>query len=144
MKVKDIMTRQVEMAQSDVMVEEAAKKMKLHDIGVLPVQEKNQIIGVITDRDIVIRTIADGLNPKITTVRKVMTSQVVCCSENEDVEEAAKLMENKQIHRLVVLNSENKPVGILSVSDIAVKSNDSHLTWEVMEKICEPAMQHQR
>jgi CBS domain-containing protein len=139
MKVKEVMTKKIEMIRSDAMVSEATRLMKSLDVGVLPVQETNKLIGVITDRDVVCRVIAAGRDAKITSVKEVMTPEVFSCSEDEDIEEAAKLMEEKRVHRLMVLNDQNKPVGIFTLSDIAVKACDEHLSWEVLEKICEPA-----
>jgi len=137
MKVKEIMSTKVEMIQSNSTIIEAAKKMMSKDIGVLPVQEETRIVGIITDRDIIVRAIAANLDPKTTKVSKIMSRQVSSCSQDEEVEDAAKIMETKQIHRLIVLDSDNKPVGIFSVGDIAMKTSDEHLTWEVMEKISE-------
>ncbi len=139
MKVKEVMTKKVEMIRPDATISEAARMMKSLDIGILPVQEANKLTGIITDRDIVCRAIAAGKDPKTTLVKNAMTPEVFCCSEDEDIEEAAKLMEEKRVHRLIVLDDQNKPVGIFTLSDIAVKACDEHLSWEVLEKICEPA-----
>lgn len=142
MQVSEIMTRQIETIHSDSMVGQAAKKMKSLDVGVLPVQERDQVVGVITDRDIVVRVIAKDRDPRTTQVSKVMTREVICCSEQESVEEAAKIMEDKRIHRLIVLGSDNKPIGIFTLSDLAVKARNEHLTWEIFERIAEPACPH--
>jgi len=96
-------------------------------------------VGVITDRDIVVRVIAEKLNPQNNPVSKAMTTDIVCCSEDMDMEDAAKMMEDKQVHRLLVLGNDNTISGILSISDIAKKMHDEHLLYEVLEKICEPA-----
>jgi len=139
MKVKEVMTKEIETIRPDATIHEAARTMKSLNVGILPVQETNKLTGIITDRDIVCRTIAVGKDPKTTLVKNVMTPEVFCCSEEEDIEEAAKLMEEKRVHRLIVLDDQNKPVGIFTLSDIAVKACDEHLSWEVLEKICEPA-----
>lgn len=139
MQVKQIMTRGVEMIDGDATIMEAAMKMGSLDVGALPVNQKDKIIGVVTDRDIVIRAVGKGWDPQQIQVSKIMTSEVCCCSENETLDEAAHMMEEKQLHRLVVLDSQNKPVGILSLADLAVKNTDEHLTWEVLEQISEPA-----
>ena len=72
-------------------------------------------------------------------VKDITTSDVCCCFEDDDIHEAAKMMEEKSFHRLLVVNSNNEPVGFVSLSDFAVKSQDEHLTYEVLERISEPA-----
>ena len=139
MQVKQIMTRGVEMIDGDATIMEAAMKMSSLDVGALPVTKKDKIIGVLTDRDITIRAVAKGWDPQQIQVSKIMTSEVCCCSENETLDEAAHMMEEKQLHRLIVLDAQNKPVGILALADLAVKNTDEHLTWEVLEQISEPA-----
>ena len=139
MLVKEIMTKHVEMISSDSTVADAAKKMECFDIGILPVTEGSKIVGVLTDRDIVIRTLATERDPQKTSVIQVMTHKVFWCSLNDTVEEAAREMEKRQVHRLVVMSETNQPIGIISVSNLARKAHNEHLTCEVMEKICEPA-----
>jgi predicted transcriptional regulator len=142
MKVKDMMTRQVAMVRSNTPIDEVAKKMKSFDANVLLVQEGDKIVGVITDREIVIRATAENLDPKTTPVNKIMTAKVASCSEEEDVEEAVKLMEDRQARTLIVLNSDNKPVGVFSPCDFVVKAGNERLTWEVFGQIREPARQN--
>lgn len=139
MKVKEIMTEGIEMVRSSSMICEAAKKMKEFDINALPVQEKNNIVGVVTRRDIIVRGIAEDIDPKTTSVRQIMSFELACCNENESIEEAAKMMEERHVHRLLILDDQNNPVGILSLGDLAVKSHNEHLAWEVLERISEPA-----
>ncbi len=139
MQVKDIMTRNVEMINPQATVTKAAQKMQCFDIGVIPVSEGNKVIGMVTGRDIVMRTVAEGRDPQRTTVREIMTQKVHCCSQDESIDQAAQIMEEKHIHRLVVCDQNNLPVGMLSLADFAVKSRNEHLTWEVLEKVCEPA-----
>jgi CBS domain-containing protein len=112
--------------------------MKSFDIGVLPVKQKKKIVGMITDRDIVTRVIAKKMDPQSTKVNEAMSREVAFCSEEDEVEMAAKMMEEKQIHRLLVLGSDHNMAGMLSVADLACKARDEHLTYEVMERICEP------
>jgi CBS domain-containing protein len=138
MKVREIMSSPVETISPDAMVSEAAEKMKSSDVGVLPVGQENKVVGMITDRDIVVRIIAKKLDPQNTKVEQAMTREVMCCSEEDDVETAAKMMEDGQIHRLLVLGSDDSLVGILSIADLACRAKDEHLTYEVLERICEP------
>jgi len=137
MKVREIMSVQVEKVDFNATVSEATDKMRSFDIGVLPVEKGDRIVGIITDRDIAIRAVARHLNPETTAVNRVMTSDVKCCFEDDDIEEAAKIMEDRQIRRLLVPNSDNQPAGILSLSDLAVKAGNEHLACKVLEKVCE-------
>ncbi len=143
MKVKDIMTCYVEMISSDAKLVEAAGKMKSLNVGALPVSEGENVVGIITDRDITIRAIASGRNPMTTVVSEIMTPQVFYCYEEDDIDQAARLMEEKSTHRLLVLSDDNKPVGFVSLGDVAVKAHNEHLAWEILEKISEPAHPHQ-
>jgi CBS domain-containing protein len=142
MRVKEIMTCNIETIRSDDNLVEASEKMRALEVGALPVWEKDRLIGIITDRDITIRAVAEGKNPSRTRVKEIMTSDVCSCFEDDDIREAARLMEEKSIHRLLVVRSNNKPVGFVSLSDFAVKSHDEHLTYEVLERISEPACPH--
>lgn len=141
MKVNEIMTSPVEVISSDATITNAAEKMKSFDIGVLPVMKEDEIMGIITDRDIAIRVIAEKLDPQKTQVQKVMSTDIWTCSEDTDIEEAARIMEEKQVHRLLVLGEDGSLTGILSVGDIATKTKDEqdHLLHEVLEKVCIPA-----
>jgi len=139
MEVREIMSSRPQTINFDASVMEAARKMKSFDVGVLPVMKKDEIVGIVTDRDIVLRIIAEKLNPQTSLVSKAMTTDITYCSEDTDVREALRMMEEKKIHRLIVLGSDNSLTGILSVADIATKMHDEHLLCEVLERICEPA-----
>src|SRR4030081_3550788 len=97
MKVKDLMTRSVECTRPDASLREAADKMKALDIGPLPVCENDRLVGMLTDRDITVRATAEGLPPGLGLVRDVMTPDIVYCFEDQDVSEAARLMEENQV-----------------------------------------------
>jgi len=142
MKVREIMSSPVETIGPEAMITEAAEKMKSCDVGILPVMKEDEILGTITDRDIVVRVIAKNLDPENTPVRRAMTAKPMSCSEDTDMEEAARMMEEKKVHRLLVLGSDGTVAGILSIGDIARKMNDEHLLHEVLERICEPARIH--
>lgn len=133
MKVKDMMTRNVEVIQPSDSLQMAAQKMRDRDIGFLPVYEGDELIGVVTDRDIAIRAIADGTNPNAIVGREMVTSPVVYCFDDQDVEEAARLMRENQIRRLIVLDRKNdQPVGVISLGDLAgtVKKKTAGKTLE--------------
>ena len=138
MKLRDVMTRHVEVVRPDSTVKEAAQKMKQIDVGSIPVCEGDRMIGIITDRDIAIRLVAAGRDAN-TRVSDCMTSEVVCCRADEDIKEAARLMEDKQIRRLAIVDDDLRLVGIVSLGDLATDTGDSKLAGEALEKISEPS-----
>lgn len=138
MKVREIMSAYVQSISSSAMVSEAAERMRIFDIGAIPILENNKIIGILTDRDIVIRAIAAELDPKMTVIKDVYTPNILNCFEEDEIETAARIMEDNQVRRLVVLGDDNTVVGMLSLGDLALKTNIAHLTWEILEKVCEP------
>jgi len=139
MQVKEIMTQGTEMISSDTNLTQAAQKMKSIEVGALPIQENGELVGIITDRDITIRAVANGMAPSNTPVKEIMTPEVFYCFEDNDIKKAAEMMKEKSIHRLLVLDRESNPVGFVSLADFAVKGRDEHLAWEILEKISEPA-----
>src|ERR671931_2921971 len=118
MKVSEAMTRDVRVASPDETIRKAGQTMADLDAGVLPVGEKDHLIGMITDRDIAIRGIAKGKGPKA-KVRDVMTEDVKYCFDDQEIEEVTRNMADVQVRRLPVLNREKRLVGILSLGDIA-------------------------
>jgi CBS domain-containing protein len=140
MQVQDVMTERVECIHPEASLMLAADKMKALDIGPLPVCENDRLVGMITDRDITIRATAEALPPMLGRVRDVMTPDVVYCFEDQDVTEAARLMEEHQIRRLIVLNRDKRLVGIVSLGDLAVKAGEKGLSGEALERVSEPAM----
>jgi CBS domain-containing protein len=139
MQLKEIMTRGVSTIPPEATLKEAAKKMENLDVGPLPVCDGERLVGMLTDRDITIRVVAAGRDPSTTKVHDVMTPEVVYCFEDQSVEEAAKLMEDKQIRRLPVLNRNEWLVGIVSLGDLAVDTGDRRLAGKVLEQVSEPA-----
>jgi CBS domain-containing protein len=138
MKVKDIMTEQVEIVHPDDSLKEAAQKMRDRDIGFLPVCDGDRLVGVVTDRDITLRSTAEGTDPNTSIGRDLMTSPIVYCFDDQDVKEAAKLMEEHQIRRVAVVTREAKRlVGVVSLGDIARKSTKK-VSAEVLESVSEP------
>ena len=142
MQVQEIMTSNAETINSDANLVEAAQKMKMLEVGALPVWETDELVGMITDRDIILRAIAEGKDPSSTYINEIMTREVFTCLEDDDIHDAAEMMEQNSIHRLLVLNSNNEAVGFVSLADFAVKSRDERLAWEILEKISEPACPH--
>jgi len=139
MKIKDVMTDEVECIGPDATLQEAAQRMKDLDIGPLPVcGDKDRLVGMITDRDITVRAVAEGQDPWTAHVSEAMTPQVVFCFEDQDLTEAAQLMKEKQIRRLPVLNRDKRLVGIVSLGDLAVRAGDDQLSGATLEHVCEP------
>jgi CBS domain-containing protein len=140
MKLKDVMTRNVEVIRPDAPIAEAAKRMDELNVGPLPVCDGERLVGMLTDRDITVRATSAGRDPKTTTVREAMTQDVVYCYEDQDVREAAKIMSDKQIRRMPVISRDDKRlVGIVSLGDIAIDARDDKMTGETLEKVSEPA-----
>lgn len=139
MRVSEIMTPNFEMIDSTSSLIDAARKMKEFNVGFLPVQEGNNLIGVITDRDIVIRALAQDRDPGSTQVKDIISSDVVYCFEDDSVEDAVRLMEDNQVRRLIVCRSDRTPVGIVSLGDLAVRVREGQLSGEALEFISEPA-----
>jgi CBS domain-containing protein len=133
MRVKDIMTPKVELVSPDVTIQEAAKIMRDENIGSLPVGENDRLIGMVTDRDITCRAVAEGSDPAKTKIRDIVSKKITYCFDDQDVADAARLMEGKHIRRLAVLNREKRMVGFLSVDDITRCSHD--LAGEVLEAV---------
>jgi CBS domain-containing protein len=136
MAVKDIMSRIVVKAMPDTSVEDAACMMKTHEIGFLPVEDFNrEVRGVITDRDITVRVVAEGLNPKQTRVREIMTGHTVYCFQDEDLEDACLRMADTRLRRILVYDRRHDLVGVLSLDDVAAKTTKEKLTGHVLAKV---------
>jgi CBS domain-containing protein len=140
MWIRDIMTRNVECVWPDDTLQEAALKMKDLDVGPLPVCDYDHVVGMLTDRDITVRAVAEGRDPRSTRVRDVMTRNVVSCSEDDAVEEAARLMQERQIRRLLVLDRDKRLIGIVSLGDLAAEAEDPYRMAEVLQDVSVPAM----
>jgi CBS domain-containing protein len=119
MKVAEAMTRDVRVSSPDQTIREAARAMAELDTGVMPVGENDRLVGMITDRDIAIRGVAEGKGPDA-PVREVMTPDVTYCFDDEDVRDVARTMAENQVRRLPVLNRDKRLVGIISLGDVAV------------------------
>lgn len=138
MKLSEIMTTAVEMVQPDDTLQLAARKMRDHDIGFLPVCDGGALMGVLSDRDLAIRALAEGMDTTVMLSRDLMTTPAIYGYEDQDVTEAAKIMEANQIRRLVVLRREDESlVGIVSLGDIA-RHSSPELSGEVLQRVSEP------
>ncbi len=123
MQVQDAMTRDVRVADADQTIEQAARQLAGLDAGVLPVGENDRLVGMITDRDIALRAVAQGKGPR-TKVREIMTKDVRYCFDDQDIDEVSQNMADIQVRRLPVLDRNKRLVGILSLGDIAVNGSD--------------------
>jgi len=139
MRVNEVMTQKPECILPDATIQEAAGRMKELNVGSMPVCEGDRLVGMITDRDIATRSTAAGKDPSAEHVRSAMTPGIVYVFEDEDTAEVAKLMGEKQIRRLPVLNREKRLVGIVSLGDLAVETRDKRATSEALKDISKPA-----
>jgi CBS domain-containing protein len=119
MKVNELMSLRVELAAPGDSIQQAAKVMHRIDAGILPVAEHDRLIGVITDRDIAVRAVAEGKDPKTTLVRDVMSAEVRYCYEDDEVESVAENMAELQVRRLPVVDRDKRLCGLISLADIA-------------------------
>jgi CBS domain-containing protein len=140
MKVSEKMTRNVHLVSPDDTIQQAARIMSEHDTGVLPVSQDDRLIGMITDRDIALRGVAQGKGVD-TKVREVMTPDVKYCFGDEDLEHVACNMGWQQVRRLPVMNRDKRLVGILSLGDMVVGENP-HLAGAAMAGISRPGGPH--
>jgi CBS domain-containing protein len=139
MKVSEIVNSPAHFISTSAMVSEAAQRMKKYNVGILPVLDYDGVVGVLTDRDVVIRAVAEGKDPQMTPLKDFISIGIFTCAEDSDIQTAAQIMKNKQVRRLLVLGDDNSVVGVLSLSDLAQKTNDKHLVYEVINAICGPA-----
>jgi CBS domain-containing protein len=142
MQLKGIMTPNPECISPEESLQKAAQRMRDLDVGPLPICENDRLAGMLTDRDITVRAVAEGRDPKTTKVRDVMTPDIVYCFEDQDVSEAANLMRERQIRRLLVLNRNKRLVGLVSLGDLAVETGDKGTAGAVLQDVSEPAMAH--
>jgi CBS domain-containing protein len=142
MKIVEIMTRDPELIDPNASIREAAKRMKNENIGALPIGENDRLIGMVTDRDIAIRAVAEDRAPETTTVRDVMSEKVFYCFEDDDIEEAARCMAENQVRRLPILNRDKRLTGIVALADIAKTREECEKT--ALEGVSEPSSEARR
>jgi CBS domain-containing protein len=136
MKVSDAMHRTADWANADTKVAEIARLMAKDDIGAVPIGDNDKLVGMLTDRDIAVRVVAKGLDPKRTTAAEVMSKGVVWCPTNATVEDAIHLMDQKKIRRLPVIDEKKRLVGMLSLGDIA-HSVSRELSGEILHSVAD-------
>ena len=141
MKVREAMTRDVRLVRPDQPIREAAKLMGELDIGALPVEENDRLVGMITDRDIAVRAVAAGRGAD-TPIRDVMSGEIKYCYEDQTVDEVTQNMGELRIRRLPVLNRDKRLVGILSLGDLAIDETARDEAGEALGGISRPGGQH--
>lgn len=140
MRVSECMTRNVEVAAPDQRLADAARLMADLDVGALPVGENDRLIGMVTDRDIVVRGLANGLGPDA-PIRDVMSQEIKYCYEDQTLEEVSENMGDIQVRRLPVLNRDKRLVGIISLGDIA-RGEASESSGEALREVSRPGGEH--
>jgi CBS domain-containing protein len=137
-RIADVMTRQPRVIHPDATVADAAAIMRRMDVGALPVCDGSRLVGMLTDRDITTRSTADGRDPHLTTVRDVMSPGVAWATEDDPVEQAARIMREHRIRRLPIVDERHSLVGVVSLGDLAVDVRDDDLSGDTLERISEP------
>jgi CBS domain-containing protein len=138
MKIREVMSNAVHMLGRDASVREAALMMQREDIGSVPISDGDRLVGMVTDRDIVLRAVAQGCAADRTPLSQVMSEHVRWCYEDQPVEEVAAQMRRTQIRRLPVVDREQHLVGIVSLGDLAAKGEDEQAE-DVLRDVSEPA-----
>lgn len=136
-KISEVMSSDVQTISPGATIEEAAQEMRDGDFGLLPVGDEEQLLGVITDRDIAVRAVAEGRGPG-TPVSEIMSEDVIWAHEDDSIEEAAEIMSDNQIRRLPVVNAEQRLVGIVSLGDFAVDASDIGPVADALTEISNP------
>ncbi|GEO16471.1 CBS domain-containing protein [Microvirga aerophila] len=140
MKVSEVMTKDVRLIEPTQTIREAARLMAEMDAGIMPVREGDRLVGMITDRDISVRAVAEGKGPD-TPIREVMTQDVKYCYEDDDTNDVARNMADIQVRRLPVLTRDKRLVGIISLGDMAVSDGPGRV-GEAVAGISQPGGQH--
>src|SRR5579883_2374206 len=136
--VRDVMTGRIGEVHPNDNLREAAERMRGLDVGFLPVVDGGCVVGVLTDRDITVRSTAAGLDPNRERVREVMSTDVATCYEDQDIVDAFHLMKERQLHRLVVLSRTDTLVGVITLGDLSLGGGDSQRTGETLKGITDP------
>lgn len=142
MQVQQIMTRDVQLIDPNTSICDAARRMRAENIGALPVGEHDRLVGMVTDRDIVVRAVAEDRAPGAVSVRDVMSDHIYYCYDDDDVEEAAEAMAEHQVRRLPVLNRKKRLVGVVALADLG--RTDSDAASMALEGVSEPSFQPRR
>lgn len=143
MRCKEVMTRNPICCTPRDTAAQVARVMKAEDVGSIPICEdrlRYQLVGIVTDRDLALKVVADGRDPKNTKVANIMTLKPMTCFTEDDLQEALYEMENKQVRRIPIVNGDGMLVGIISQADIANRCEEPEKIAEVVEVISRPRM----
>lgn len=138
MLVKDVMSRDVQVTQPHTTLREAAELMKALDVGPLPVCDGDRLVGIVTDRDIVVRSVAEGQDCWEGRVRDAMSTDIAYCFDDDDIAIATRQMKEHQLRRLLVLNRDKRLVGIVSLGDLAVQTGDNQVSGDTLQAVSQP------
>jgi CBS domain-containing protein len=142
MQVQEIMTPAVEIADPNMTIRDAARRMRAENIGALPVGENDRLVGMVTDRDIVARAVADERSAGNTTVREVMSEGICYCFQDDDLNQAAELMAEHQVRRLPVLNRDKRLVGVVALADLG--RSEQKAGQRALQGVSEPTDKERR
>ena len=142
MKIREVMTSDVQTVSADQTAREAAAFMLRAEAGSIPVCDGDKVIGIITDRDIAVRGVAEGRGPE-TLVRELMSDGIICARDDDDVADVARWMSEEQVRRLPVLDAEDRLCGIVSLGDLARESGGEE-AHEAFEAVSQPGGEHQQ
>ena len=137
MQVREVMSDAPASVRPDASIASVAVQMRDLDIGFLPVCDGDRVVGTVTDRDIVVRTVAARADPSLRTVFDAMTADVVACHADDSIEEAAERMAERQVRRLVVLDRDQKLVGVVSLGDLSTRTHDERVSAATLEAVSE-------
>ena len=138
MKLKEIMTQDVEVVHPDDTLQTAARKMRERDVGFLPVCDGERLVGALSDRDVTIKAIAEGMDPRSTRVKDVVHSRVIWCFDNQNVSDAVRKMKENQVRRLMVIQRDNKQlVGVVSLGDLATNGTEK-MSSSLLQSVSSP------
>ncbi len=136
MKIKDIMSKQVQIVSPDTLLHEVAKKMQQSDCGSVMVAKDDRLMGVITDRDLALRCVAESHHPAETNAEQVMTKEILYCRDSDEIKDVALNMTKNKVRRMPVLDKDKRLVGIISLGDLAVHSTDHLICGKALGHIC--------
>jgi CBS domain-containing protein len=130
-KVRDLMSRQTFKMAASSSVSEAARKMRAENIGAIVVEDSGTICGIVTDRDIAVRAVADGRDPNTTTLAAICSKDITTISPDEDIDRAIQIMRQKAIRRVPVVDAQDQPIGMVSLGDLAVDRDSRSVLGQI-------------
>lgn len=143
MQVQQIMQTAIRFAEPNMTIRDAARSMRADNIGALPVSENGRLVGMVTDRDIVVRAVAEERSPGDTSVREVMSQGVCYCFEDDDIDQAAEVMAEHQVRRLPVINRDKQLVGFIALADLG-RTREENAAQDALRGISEPTDSERR